>query len=116
MLGTDHARETVQGTHRKFRGLLADYSFELTFVYHQESGQWVGICEELGTSAFADTREQMRFELKEAVLLQLDEMGRISNGREYLVDNGVSIVPVERSGSVQATQLNLLSQTQFRIT
>ncbi len=52
-------QETVVVTHTDNRG-IPDYTVKLTFSYQQESEHWVGVCAELGTSAFAETRERMQ--------------------------------------------------------
>ncbi len=84
--------ETVVVTHADNRG-IPDYTIKLTFAYHQESEHWVGVCTELGTSAFAETREQMQTELRDAVELQLNEVARIADVKDYLAYNDVEIVP-----------------------
>ena len=84
--------ETVVATHADNWG-IPEYTIKLTFTYHQESEHWVGVCTELGTSAFAETREQMQAELRDAVELQLNEVTRIADVTEYLADNDVEIVP-----------------------
>ena len=94
MLDTASRQETVKVAHRDSLGEY-DYAIELTLLYDFESGQWVGVCDELGTSAFADSLEQMKIELRDAVALQLNEMERIADIREYLVDNQVTITPIE---------------------
>ncbi len=92
MLDTAATRETIVVTHTDDLG-IPDYTFNLTFTYLQEEGQWVGVCAELGTSAFADTPEQMQTELKDAVELQLNGVARITDVKDYLTDNDVEIVP-----------------------
>ena len=91
--------ETVQVIHRDESG-APDYTINLTLNYCQESGQWVGVCEELGTAAFADTLEQVQAELREAVELQLNGVERLANVRDYLADNQVVIQPVKLSQQV----------------
>ncbi|MDE2788475.1 MAG: hypothetical protein OXL37_17715 [Chloroflexota bacterium] len=86
--------ETVQVIHRDKSG-APDYTINLTLNYCQESGQWVGVCEELGTSAYADTFGQMKIELREAVELQLNEMERLSDIRDYLAHYQVTVTPIE---------------------
>ena len=93
MLDTASSKETVKVAHRDNLGEY-DYAIELTLLYYFESGQWVGVCDELGTSAFADSLEQMKIELRDAVALQLNEMERIADIRDYLADNQVAIQPV----------------------
>lgn len=93
----DAARESIQIFHSDSRG-VPDYAITLTCTYSQEGDQWVGICDELGTSAFADTLEQARIETQEAVQLQLNEVERITDVRSYLADNEVTIQPVKQPG------------------
>lgn len=97
---TDHlskqgaaSRGLIQFTHRDERGSM-DYWGVLTVQFGREAGQWVGLCHELGTAAHADTLAQVESELREAIGLQLNEMARISDVREYLADNRVSLAPV----------------------
>ena len=96
MLDTASSKETVKVAHRDNLGEY-DYAIELTLLYYFESGQWVGVCDELGTSAFADTFEQMKTELREAVELQLNGVERITDVRGYLADHQVVIQPVKSS-------------------
>ena len=93
MLDHTAIRETIVVTHADNSG-ITDYTIKLTFAYHEEEGQWVGVCDELGTSAFADTMEQMKTELRDAVELQLNEMERIADIHDYLAHNQVAIQPV----------------------
>ncbi len=88
--------ETVQVIHSDESG-ASDYIINLTLNYYQEAGQWVGFCEELGTSAFADDLEQTQAELREAVELQLNGVESITDVRDYLADNQVVIQPVKPS-------------------
>ena len=44
----------------------------LTCSFHKEGRTWVGVCNELGTSAYAPRLEQARDQLLEAILLHLD--------------------------------------------
>ena len=88
--------ESVQVIHSDEFG-KSDYIINLTLNYCQEARQWTGCCEELGTSAFADDLEQTQAELREAVELQLNGVERITDVRDYLVDNEVVIQPVKLS-------------------
>ena len=91
----DAARETIQVFHSDTKGSL-DFAVTLTCTYNREGDQWVGVCDELGTSAFADTLDQARIETQEAVQLQLNEVERITDIRGYLADNEVAIRPVQQ--------------------
>ena len=96
MLDPTAIRETIVVTHTDNSG-ITDYTIKLTFAYHEEEGQWVGLCEELGTSAFSEDLEQTKAELREAVELHLNGVERITDVRDYLADNQVVIQPVEIS-------------------
>ena len=96
MLDPTAIRETIVVTHTDNSG-IADYTIKLTFAYHEEEGQWVGICTELGTATCAETLEQTQAELREAVELQLNGAERITDVLDYLADNQVVIQPVKLS-------------------
>ena len=87
-------RDTATVIHRNKKG-SPDYVIVLTFEFSQEVGQWVGLCLELGTSMFADSLEQTRLELQEAVELQLSEIEKLTEVRDYLIENHVPIVPID---------------------
>ena len=72
-------QDTVMVIHRNGQG-SPDYVVLLTFEYREEAGSWVGVCAELGTSAFSDNLEQAKLELREAVELQLNELERPDSG------------------------------------
>lgn len=92
----DTARETIQVFHSDASG-VPDYSITLTCTYGQEGDQWVGICTELVTSTFAETLEQTRIELQEAVQLQLNEVEHLADVRDYLAENRILVVPLNQS-------------------
>ena len=83
----------VQFTHRDERGSV-DYWGVLTVEFGEEGGQWVGICRELGTAMQADTLDEVEFALREAIDLQLNEMAKITDVREYLIENQVNFGPI----------------------
>ena len=86
-------RDTIGVIHRDGQG-NPDFTVGLTLDYHQEDGQWVGVCRELGTPACADTLEQTELELREAVELQLNGMEDLGYLNEYLEARQVSILPL----------------------
>ena len=94
----------AQFTHRDERGSV-DYWGVLTVEFGEEGGQWVGLCQELGTATHADTLRQVEIELLEAIDLQLNETAKITDVFEYLTDNQVSFAPIstpQESGFVVA--------------
>jgi len=46
----------------------------LTLSFHKEGRVWVGVCNELGTSAYAPKLEQARDQLMEAIHLHLEAL------------------------------------------
>ena len=91
---SDVYRESIQVFHNDDQSVL-ERALVLTCNYSREGCQWVGICDELGTSTFADTLEQTRIELQEAIQLQLNEVERIADLKGYLADNQVPLLPVQ---------------------
>ncbi len=83
----------VQFIHRDDEGDI-DYCGVLTVEFGQEEGQWVGLCQELGSAAHTDTLAQVEAELSEAINLQLNEMERLTDIREYLAENQVNVQPI----------------------
>lgn len=63
----------------------------LSLRLEQEGERWVGVCHELGTSAYADTFERALVELKEAVALQLNEVDRLGHLPLFLKDRNVTV-------------------------
>lgn len=71
-------------------------SVTLTFRFKQEGPYWVGVCSELGTSAYGHTLSEAERELGEAIELQLNEIERLGFLEEYLRHHNV----FEKSGSL----------------
>jgi predicted RNase H-like HicB family nuclease len=61
----------------------------LTVDFQEYEGQWVGTILELGVSTYADTLDELRSELTDALLLQLNEIERLGFTDEYLKEQGV---------------------------
>ncbi len=68
-----------------------DYFVNLTLEFVQEEGIWCGHCVELGTPAFASTREQTRQELLDATILQLSGTEHLNELEGYLKRNNVPL-------------------------
>ncbi|MYC33714.1 MAG: hypothetical protein F4X64_11125 [Chloroflexi bacterium] len=82
------------------------HAIVLTCSYAEEGDSWTGECVELGTATFADTFEEMRLELHEAVELQLVEIAHLLSPQdyfEYLVEHEVAIVPWDAPGAAGLT-------------
>ena len=61
----------------------------LTSDIDEYEKQWVGTVLELGVSTYADSLDELRKELSEAILLQLNEVERLGYIDEYLREHGV---------------------------
>ena len=61
----------------------------LTADLDEYDEKWVGTVLELGVSAYADSLKELRSELFEAILLQLNEVERLGFVDEYLREHGV---------------------------
>ena len=83
----------IRFTHSNNQG-LADFEGTLNTEFAPEEGQWVGVCRELGTVAYADTLDEVNEELEDAVNLQLNEMERIADVQLYLAQNEVAFKPI----------------------
>ena len=83
-------RERVILTHKA--NDAHDFTIELFLDYGREEGEWVGICEQLGIAANADTLGETKEILKDLVLLQLNGVEDLTRITEYLKDNGVTIM------------------------
>lgn len=91
---TQPEQETVFLVHAASDGgrVSPDYFVRLTFEFVEDDGYWCGHCVELGTAAFADTREQARVELTEATELQLVEVEKLNEISQYFRKNEVCVV------------------------
>ena len=94
MIETQKLIETQKFYHHTQQG-TQDYVILFTMEYSEEDCQWVGICHELDTTAHADTLEQVRVEVIDAVSLQLSEAERLGYVWAYLRDNRVSTIPTK---------------------
>lgn len=82
----------VRIEHRSPKGQTLGH-ITLTFGLEQYGAQWLGVCQELGTSVHADWPDEAWTDLVKAVLLQLNEMERLGYIEQYLEHNGVKIGP-----------------------
>jgi hypothetical protein len=68
----------------------------LTVEFVREGSRWVATGQELGTSAYADSFEQARAEIEEAVSLQLNEVERLGFSDEHLREHNVSAIAIPK--------------------
>ena len=70
----------------------------LTAVFSQEGDQWAGECLELGTAMCADSLEETRKDLYEAIGMLVDQVNRDGCAATYLREHGVRPIPVVKTG------------------
>lgn len=69
-----------------------DFTIELFLDYRTDDGEWMGVCEQLGIAANADSLDDAKDILKDLVLLQLNGVEGLTNICDYLAENGVVIM------------------------
>lgn len=72
--------------------------YPLTVSCVQEGKRWVATCLELGTSAYAPKFEKAVDEVREAILLHLNESARLGFIDEYLRQHGVTELKLPIAG------------------
>ena len=63
----------------------------LTLAFHKEDGDWVGVCQELGTSTFGGTFEQANEELLDLVDLHLHELSAVGELVRFFGERGITL-------------------------
>ncbi len=61
----------------------------LTCKYYKEARNWVGICDELGTSTFGRTLDEAEEKLKEAMLLHLKTLEDVGERENFFKENNI---------------------------
>ena len=69
----------------------------LTLRYSREGENWVGICQGLSTSTFADTLEHCQQELIELVIEHLNVLEEIGQRERFFHDWGIELYPAHIS-------------------
>ena len=68
----------------------------LTLEFQEEDGRWLGECIEFGTAAFANSLPEVKKELTEAILLQLNEMEALGFIEGFLHEHKAVSVAISR--------------------
>lgn len=64
----------------------------LTLEFIEETdGVWLARCEELGTSTFGDSFEEVKKEINELVHLQLNTLEKLGERENFFKDNGIVV-------------------------
>jgi hypothetical protein len=67
----------------------------LTFEFHKEKRQWVGTCQELGTSTFNRSFQEANKRLEELVILHLSTLERTGERERFFKENNIVIYPAK---------------------
>ena len=78
-----------------------DFTVELFLAYGMEDGEWVGVCEQLGIAANADTLEETKEILKDLIMLQLNGVEGLTSISGYLAENGVETMEPDYSQELE---------------
>lgn len=79
----------------KTRGFIT-----VTYEYHKESDNWVGICKETGTATSHKSRRELEKELNELVLLHLNCLEQLGERERFFKENNIKlheIKPIEET-------------------
>ena len=63
----------------------------LTCKFHKEDRNWVGFCDELGTSDFGRTLDEAKKRLQEAIVLHLNTLEDVGERKRFFEENGIEI-------------------------
>jgi hypothetical protein len=61
----------------------------LTLKFHKEARNWIGECQELGTSTYNRSLYELKKQLAELVCLQLDALEDVGEAQRFFKDNGI---------------------------
>jgi hypothetical protein len=67
----------------------------LTLAFHQEGRRWLGECVELGTATHGANLQQTLHELKELVLLHLNELEDVGERPRFFAEHGIKLYPAQ---------------------
>jgi len=67
----------------------------LTCKFYKEGTRWVGVCDELGTSAFGLTIEDAKIKLSDLVILNLNTLDEVGERDRFFAENGIKLHTVK---------------------
>ncbi len=68
-----------------------DVYIVVTFKFKKENKNWTAYCEELGTATFAETLDEAKEKIKEAVLLHLNTLEDVGERENFFAENNIKI-------------------------
>jgi hypothetical protein len=75
---------------------------QLTLKFHKEGRNWIGECQELGTSTYHRSLYQLQKELEELVCLHLDTLEDVGEAQRFFKDNGIEFHRVKpKMGTIE---------------
>jgi len=63
----------------------------LTCSFHQEGKNWVGVCNELGTSTFAHSLDEVKDKLGEAIELHINTLEKVGERERFFKENNIVV-------------------------
>ena len=70
---------------------IIDKFIILTGIFKKENDIWTAECPELGTATFANTLEEAKEDLGEAILLHLSTLEEVGECKRFLKENNIKI-------------------------
>jgi hypothetical protein len=67
----------------------------LRLEFHQEGRRWLGECVELGTATHGANLAQVQRELKDLVILHLNELEDVGERPRFFAEHGITLYPVQ---------------------
>ena len=75
----------------------------LTMSFSEENGVWYGKCEELGTSTFGDSFEEVKKEIAELITLHLNTLEKLGEREKFFKENGIKVYEHHIPDDIQVT-------------
>lgn len=89
---------SLSGCHTRFcmteTAVIEGYVI-LTLSFHQEGRRWLGECVELGTATHGANLAQTMRELKELVLLHINELEDVGERPRFFAEHGITLYPAQ---------------------
>jgi predicted RNase H-like HicB family nuclease len=64
----------------------------LTVTFTEEKDKtWIANCEELGTSTFGDSFEEVKEEINELIILHLNTLEKLGERKKFFKENGITL-------------------------
>lgn len=93
-------------------------SFFLLTVYFEKEAhaRWTAECKELGTATYADSLEQAKKEIEEAIELHLSTLEDVGERKNFFREHGIRVfhIPPKKIDVDVSTKRNIFISTEIR--